>query len=78
METVKRLEAAQLYQRTDPEQFAFETTADLDDLEDPIGQPRAVEAMEFGTGIERKGFNVFALGPALRRTDERKLVCPFR
>jgi len=75
METVKRLEAAQLYQRTDPEQFAFETTADLDDLEDPIGQSRAVEAMEFGTGIERKGFNVFALGPT--GMDKRAFVRQF-
>jgi lon-related putative ATP-dependent protease len=75
VESVKRLEAAQLYQRTDPEQFTFETTADLDDLEDPIGQSRAIEAMEFGIGIERKGFNVFALGPT--GMDKRAFVRQF-
>jgi lon-related putative ATP-dependent protease len=75
METVKRLEAVQLYRRTDPEQFAFKTTADLEDLSDPIGQARAVEAMQFGVGIERKGFNVFALGPA--GMDKRAFVRQF-
>jgi hypothetical protein len=64
MDGVKELEASQLYQRTDPEQFTFETTAELPDLEVPVGQPRAVEAMQFGTDIQRKGFNVFALGPS--------------
>jgi lon-related putative ATP-dependent protease len=60
----RELEPSQLYQRTDPEQFTFQTTAELPDLEGPVGQPRAVEAMQFGTDIQRKGFNVFALGPA--------------
>jgi len=63
MDTVRELQPSQLYQPTDPEQFAFETTAELPDLKIPIGQPRAVEAMQFGTDIQRKGFNVFALGP---------------
>jgi len=75
VKSVKRLEAAALYQHTDPEQFAFETTAELDDLADPIGQSRAVQAMEFGIGIERKGFNVFALGPA--GMDKRAFVRQF-
>lgn len=63
MGVVKALEPSQLYQSTDPEQFTFKTTAELPDLKSPVGQPRAVEAMQFGTNIQRKGFNVFALGP---------------
>ncbi len=63
MDKVKELGPSQLYQLTDPERFNFETTADLPDLKAPVGQPRAVEAMQFGTDIQRKGFNVFALGP---------------
>jgi len=59
----KELEAAELYQRCDPEQFAFDTTADLEELVEFVGQPRAVEAMRFGIGIERDGYNIFALGP---------------
>jgi lon-related putative ATP-dependent protease len=63
MGLVKSLEATALYQRCDPAQFAFETTADLEELTDVIGQPRAVEAVRFGIGIRREGFNIFALGP---------------
>jgi lon-related putative ATP-dependent protease len=64
MERIRRLEAAELYQRCEPEQFRFETTSDLEDLSEIIGQARAVEAMQFGMGIERAGYNIFALGPA--------------
>ncbi|MGD1993257.1 MAG: AAA family ATPase [Anaerolineae bacterium] len=64
MESIKRLDPAQLYQRTDPEQFDFETTAELEELTDIIGQSRAVDAMRFGVGIEREGYNIFALGPS--------------
>lgn len=46
-----------------PEQFQFTTTADLPDLDDIIGQERAVEAIRFGIGIQHDGFNLFALGP---------------
>jgi hypothetical protein len=63
MGNVKELEATRLYQHCDPAQFAFETTADLEDLADVVGQPRAVEAMQFGIGIEQEGYNIFALGP---------------
>jgi lon-related putative ATP-dependent protease len=63
MGLVKPLEATALYQRCDPMQFTFETTADLEDLTEVIGQRRAVEAVRFGIGIRRDGFNLFALGP---------------
>lgn len=58
----RQLKATELYRRCDPAQFEFETTADLEDLAEVIGQPRAVEAMRFGIGIEQQGYNVFALG----------------
>ena len=63
MKHIQELEAADVYQRTDPAQFAFETTDDLQDLAESIGQARAVEAIQFGVGIERQGYNIFALGP---------------
>ncbi len=40
----------------------FETTADLEDVFGIVGQPRAAAAVEFGTGIARPGFNIFAFG----------------
>ena len=44
-------------------QFAFETTAELDPLDEIIGQPRAIEATKFGIGIRQEGYNLYALGP---------------
>jgi predicted ATP-dependent protease len=42
--------------------LSFDTTDDLDDFKGLLGQPRAVAAVEFGIGIDREGFNVFAFG----------------
>ena len=63
MALIKPLETTALYQRCDPMQFTFATTTDLQDLTEVIGQERAVEAVRFGIGIRREGFNLFALGP---------------
>ena len=41
----------------------FETTADLADVEGPLGQERAMEALAFGTGLRSPGYHIFALGP---------------
>jgi lon-related putative ATP-dependent protease len=58
----KELEPENLYHKCDAAQFSFETTAQLEDLAQFLGQPRAVEALKFGIDIEREGYNVFALG----------------
>jgi predicted ATP-dependent protease len=60
---IKQLKPDDLYQRCDPEQFDFRTTAELEELTEVIGQPRAVDAVKFGIGIRHKGYNIFALGP---------------
>jgi len=75
MEGHRRLQALDLYRRCDPAQFEFETTADLEELVEVIGQPRAVEAMQFGIGMDREGYNVFALGPV--GTGKRDFVIQF-
>jgi hypothetical protein len=64
MKAVKSLKPHELYRDCDPHQFEFETTADLDDLAGIIGQARAAEAIEFGIGIRREGYNLFTLGPS--------------
>jgi lon-related putative ATP-dependent protease len=56
------LSVEQLYQVCDLTELDFVTTAELDTLVKPLGQDRAMEAIEFGVDIERQGFNVFALG----------------
>jgi len=48
----------------DPAVFVFTSTEDLDPIDDLIGQTRAIAAIDFGTRIDRDGFNIFALGPA--------------
>ena len=60
---VNKLAPDTLYQRCDPDTFDFTTTAELEDLTDVIGQPRAVDAVKFGISILHKGYNLFALGP---------------
>ncbi|HHN94266.1 MAG TPA: ATP-binding protein, partial [Anaerolineae bacterium] len=58
------LSAHQLRKTCDPSQFDFETTAELEPLNDILGQERAVKAILFGIGIRREGYNLFALGPS--------------
>ena len=53
--SVKPLPADALYTRCDPDQFGFETTAELAPVEDVIGQNRAVEAVHFVVGMRHDG-----------------------
>lgn len=64
MTVVEKLSPDRLYRAVEPDLFDFETTDDLDEFEGVLGQPRAVEAVKFGIGIEAEGYNVFALGPS--------------
>ena len=64
MAKIRPLSARKLCQACKPSQFKFKTTNDLEDLTDVIGQDRAVEAIQFGIGIQREGYNLFALGPS--------------
>ena len=63
MTTIQPLAPTALYQHCEPTQFSFTTTADLHDNDTIIGQPRAVDAIQFGIGIQHQGYNLFALGP---------------
>ena len=45
-----------------PENFTFQSTAELPPVIDIIGQPRGTRALEFGMGIEGDGYNIFVLG----------------
>lgn len=58
------LEPQQLHHLCDPAQFGFQTTADLEDMTEIIGQMRAVDAVRFGAGIRHDGYNLFVLGPS--------------
>jgi lon-related putative ATP-dependent protease len=62
MATIERLDPKALCARCDPAQFTFKTTSDLEDLTEVVGQARAMQAIEFGIGIGRNGYNLFVLG----------------
>lgn len=47
----------------DPASFDFATTADLPILTEAVGQEPALEAVRFGVGMRREGYNLFVLGP---------------
>ena len=64
MTAIPPLSESELYQHCDIRQFDFETTAELEGLGEIIGQSRALEAIHFGIGIKRDGYNLFALGPS--------------
>ncbi len=52
-----------LYRACDTTQFDFTTTDELDEPDTLVGQERVLEALKFGTGIRRYGYNLFVLGP---------------
>lgn len=60
--SVSELTANLLYHRCDPETIPFDSTDEVSPLDKFIGQPRAVAALHFGIGIQKRGYNVFALG----------------
>lgn len=57
-----RIPADRLRWSCDPALFDFETTAELPDLDDAIGQKRALRSIEFGLGMEAAGFNLYVAG----------------
>ena len=63
MSELKALSVDLLYRPCDPAELGFETTAELPDLRQIIGQARALDALQFGVGIRRHGYNLFVLGP---------------
>jgi len=56
------LKPDQLYRRCLPAELPFQSTAELQDLGHLLGQDRAIEALRFGVGIQRPGYNLYALG----------------
>ena len=59
----RKLTSNELYKRSDPESFDFETTVQIGDPPEIVGQSRAVESIRFAAGMEHEGYNLFVLGP---------------
>ncbi len=62
MPAIKALDISFLYRYCDPSLLEFETTAEITDSTEIIGQSRAKEALEFGVDIKSPGFNLFVHG----------------
>ncbi len=62
MPEVKPLEASALCRRCKPESLSFETTDDLADTRNGLGQERAFEAARFAITMAHHGYNLFVLG----------------
>jgi len=62
MKKVMSLRPEQLKKQWNMDEIPFDTTKDLEPLDGIIGQERAVRAMEFGTRIRNKGYNIFITG----------------
>lgn len=62
VQTSNELSVDQLARLCDPDSLAFATTNELPGLQDVIGQPRALRALELGSEVGGIGYNIFVLG----------------
>lgn len=62
MDTLTQLESAELYCRCDTDLLPFKTTETLEPFTGFFGQDRAIDAMKFGIGMQRPGYNMFVMG----------------
>jgi len=44
--------------------FKFETTEELEPINDGIGQERGIKALQFGINVDVKGYNIYMEGPS--------------
>ncbi len=61
---IKSLTAKELQPKCSASSLPFKTTEELEDLPDILGQDRALKAIEFGIGVQHRGFNLFVMGPS--------------
>jgi lon-related putative ATP-dependent protease len=60
---MEKLAPEKLYRHCDPASLGFDTTAELEELDQLFGQPRATSSVEFAIGVDREGYNLFVMGP---------------
>lgn len=68
--SVAPLQINQLYRHADLSALPFATTAEIEPIGGLVGQRRALDAVEFGTRIDKPGFNLFVIGPPAARARE--------
>lgn len=60
---IRELKPDELRCVCDPGEFDFQSTAELPELTEIIGQVRATRAIDFGVDIPCYGYNIFIIGP---------------
>ena len=63
MKKINELRYTDLKNVCNPNIFKFETTKELKNTENVIGQERGIRALEFGININVKGYNIYIEGP---------------
>ncbi|GIK81010.1 MAG: Lon protease family protein [Pseudorhodoplanes sp.] len=69
-ETLAALTPPQLYRKASLDALPFKTTDELAPVETAVGQQRALDAIGFGSEIDRDGFNIFVIGSSRARMQE--------
>ncbi|MBI5102194.1 MAG: AAA family ATPase [Nitrospirae bacterium] len=59
---IEPLKSSELYSCCDQDAFAFNTTDELPEQIETIGQDRALRSIDFGLNLNSKGFNIYILG----------------
>ncbi len=62
MKKICELKPSDLRCTCDPKIFTFKNTAEVDPLDEVIGQKRAVQAIDFGLNMKSPGYNIFVTG----------------
>jgi len=62
MKDTYELDPCDLRYMCEPDVFEFESTADIEPLDEVIGQARAVQAIDFGLNMKSPGYNIFVTG----------------
>ena len=64
MKNKNELNYKDLKMTCNPNVFDFDTTADLEAIQDGIGQDRGIKALEFGLQVDVKAYNIYIEGPS--------------
>ncbi len=63
MMKIKPLSSKLLFKKFSLKELNFTTTEELEPLSEPLGQDRAMAAIELGIHIQQEGYNLYLLGP---------------
>jgi lon-related putative ATP-dependent protease len=67
---VAPLSVDRMYRPADLSALPFRTTSELEPIDAPVGQRRAVDAIGFGTRVRKPGFNLFVIGSSEARMQQ--------